>query len=59
MISLENSLEKVILHILKIPTELGVVPQSFCQNQNPVQDQDQDQDHDLTLHFNTRPKFHT
>ena len=56
-ISLWNSLEKVILYILKIPTKFGVVPQSFCQNPNPVQDQDQD--HDFTLDFNTRPTFHT
>ena len=41
-----------------IPTK-DVAPQSFCQNQNPVQDQDQDQDHDFTLDFNTRPTFHT
>ena len=40
-------------------TKFGIVPQSFCQNQNPVQDQDQDQDHDFTLDFNTRPTFHT
>ena len=38
-ISLWNSLEKVIIYILKIPTKFGVVPQSFCQHQNPVQDQ--------------------
>ena len=44
-----------MLCVLKIPTKLGVVPQSFCQNQNPVQDQD----HDFNLDFNTRPKFHT
>ena len=31
--------------------------QSFCQNQNPIQDEDQDPD--FTLDFNTRPKFHT
>ena len=48
-----------MLCILKIPTKFGIVPQSFCQNQNPVQDQDQDQDHDFTLDFNTRPTFHT
>ena len=36
--------------------QFGVVPQSLCQNQNPVQDQDQD--HDFTF-FNTRPTFHT
>ena len=41
-----------MLRVLKIPTNFGVVPQSFCQNQNPVQDQDQD--HDITLDFNTR-----
>ena len=43
-----------MLCVLKIPTGFGVVPQSFCQNQNPVQDQDQDH-----LDFNTRPTFHT
>ena len=54
-ISLLKSLEKVILHILKISTKFGVAPQSFCENQNSVQDQD----HDFTLDFNTRPTFHT
>ena len=58
-ISLWNSLEKVILYILKISTKFGVAPQSFCENQNSVQDQDEDQDYDFTLDFNTRPKFHT
>ena len=60
-ISLWNSLEKVILYVLKISTKFGVAPQSFCENQNSVQnqDQDQDQDHDITLDFNTRPTFHT
>ena len=48
-----------MLCVLKIATEFGVVPKSFCQNQNPVQDQDRDQDHDFTLDFNTRPIFHT
>ena len=48
-----------MLHILKIPTKFDVVPQSFCQNQHPVQDQNQDRDHDFTLDFNTRPTFHT
>ena len=45
-----------MLHVLKIPTNFGVVPQSSCQNKNPVQDQDQDQDqdHDITLDFNNR-----
>ena len=42
-----------MIYILKIPTKFGVVPQSFCRNQNPVQDQDRD------LDFNTRPTFHT
>ena len=60
-ISLWNSLEKVILYMLKISTKFGVAPQSFCENQNSVQnqDQDQDQDHDITLDFNTRSTFHT
>ena len=58
-ISLWNSLEKVILHMLKIFTKFGVAPQSFCENQNSVQNQDQDQNHDITLDFNTRPTFHT
>ena len=31
-----------MLHILKIPTKFGVVPQSSCQNQNPVEDQEHD-----------------
>ena len=44
-----------MLHILLIPTKFGVVPQSFCQNQNPIEYQD----HDFTLDFNTRPTFHT
>ena len=48
-----------MLYVLKIPIKFGVVSQSFFQNQNPVQDEDQDQDHDFTLHFNTRPTFHT
>ena len=48
-----------MLCVLKIPTKFGVVPQSFCQNQNPVKDQDQDQDHDFTLDLNIRPTFHT
>ena len=56
-ISLWNSFEKVIFYILKIPTKFGVAPQSFCENQNTVQDQDQD--HEFTLDFNTRPTFHT
>ena len=58
-ISLWNSFEKVILYKLKIPTKLGVAPQSFCENPNSVQDQDQDQGHVFTLDFNTRPPFHT
>ena len=57
MISLCSSLEKVILHMLKISTKFGVAPQSFCENQNSVQNQDQD--HDITLDFNTRSTFHT
>ena len=56
-ISLWNSFEKVILYIIEIPTKFGVAPQSFCENQNSVQDQDQD--HDFTLNFNTRSTFHT
>ena len=55
-ISLCNSLEKVILYILKILTKFGVAPQSFCENRYSVQDRDQD--HDFTLDFNTRPTFH-
>ena len=58
-ISLWNSLEKIILHMLKISTKFDVAPQSFCENQNSVQNQDQDQDHDITLDVNTRPIFHT
>ena len=58
-ISLWNSLETVILYMLKISTKFGVAPQSFCENQNSVQNQDQDQDHDITSNFNTRPTFHT
>ena len=38
-----------------MPTKFGVVPHSFCKNQNPVQDQD----HDFTLVFNTRTTFYT
>ena len=47
--------------MVKIPTRFGVAPQSFCENENSVQDQDQDQDqdHDFTLDFNTSPTFHT
>ena len=56
-ISLWNLLEKVILYIREISTKFGVAPQSFCENQNFVQDQDQD--HDITLDFNTKPTFHT
>ena len=48
-----------MLYVLKIATKFGVVPQSFFQNQNPVQDEDRDQDHDFTLDFNTRLTFHT
>ena len=46
-----------MLYIFKIPVKLSVVPQSFCQNENPVQDQDQEQNHDCTLVFNTRTTF--
>ena len=41
-ISLSKLLTKVMLRVLKIPDKFGVVPQSFCQNQNSVHDQDQD-----------------
>ena len=58
-ISLWNSLEQIILYVLKISTKFGVAPQSFYENQNSVQDQDLNQDHDFTLDFNTRPTFHT
>ena len=58
-ISLWNSLQKVILYMLKISTKFGVAPQSFCENKNSVQNQDHDQDHDITLDFNTRPTFQT
>ena len=58
-ISLWNSLEKVILYMLKISTKFSVVPQSFCENQNSVQNQDQDQDLDITLDFDTVPTFQT
>ena len=54
-----NSLQKVILYMLKISTKFGVASQSFCENQNCVQDQNQGQDHDITLDLNTRPTFHT
>ena len=39
--------------------KFSFVPQSFCENQNSVQDQDLDQDHDFTSDFNTKPTFHT
>ena len=39
--------------------KFGAAPQSFCENENSVQDQNYDQDHDFTLDFNTRPTFHT
>ena len=52
-----NLLTEDMLYILKIPTKFGVALQSFCENQNSVQDQDQD--HDFALDFNTRPTFHT
>ena len=35
--SLWNSLEKVILYMLKISTKFGVAPQRFCENPNSVQ----------------------
>ena len=47
-----------MLYVLKIPIKFDVVPQSFFQNQNSVQDDGQDQDHGFTLYFNTRPTFH-
>ena len=43
--------------MLKISTKFGVAPESFCENQNSVQNQDQD--HDITLDFNTRPTWKT
>ena len=43
--------------MLKTSTKFGEAPQSFCENQNSVQNQDQD--HDITLDFNTRPTFYT
>ena len=58
-IPLAKSMTKVMLCALKIRTKFGVVPQSFFQSQNPVQDEDQDHDHDFTLDFNTRPTFRT
>ena len=47
--------------MLKIFTKFGIAPQSFCENENSVQNQnqDQDQDHDITLDFNNRPICHT
>ena len=56
-ISLWNSLEKVILYMLKISTKYGVAAQSFCEKLNFVQNQDQD--HDITLNFDTRRTFYT
>ena len=47
---------KVMLWILKVITRFGGVPQSFFQNENPVQDQDQD--HNFTLDFNTGTTFY-
>ena len=58
-IPLAKSITKVMLCVSKIPIKFGVVPQSFFQNQNPIQDGDQDHDHDLTLDFNTRPTFYS
>ena len=43
--------------MLKISTKFDGAPQSFCENQNSVQNQDQN--HDITLDFNTRPTFQT
>ena len=43
--------------MLKVSIKFGSVPQSFCQNLNPVQDQDQD--HNFILEFNTRTPFYT
>ena len=40
-IPLAISITKVMLCVLKIPTKFGVIPESFCQNRNFVQDQDQ------------------
>ena len=53
--------QKVMLQTLKVPTKFRSVPQSFCQNVNPVsdQDQDQDQDHNFTVDFKTRTTFYT
>ena len=48
-----------MLYILKILTKFDVAMQSFCENQNSVQDHDQDQDHDFTVDSNIRPTFHT
>ena len=50
-----------MFYVLKIPTKFGVVSQSFCENQYPVQDQNQDQDHDhdFTFDLNSRPTFYT
>ena len=45
--------------MLMISRKFGVASQSFCENQNSVQNQDQDQDHNITFDFNTRPTFHT
>ena len=45
--------------MIKISTKFGVAKESFCENQNSVQNQDQDEDHDITLDFNTRPTLHT
>ena len=45
--------------MLKISTKFDIAPQSFCENQNSVQNQDQDQDHDITLDFNARATFYT
>ena len=51
------ALSLVSLYMLKISTQFGVAPQSFCENQYSVQDQDQE--HDITLDFITRSAFHT
>ena len=46
-----------MLYILKIHTKFGAALQSFCENQDSVQDQDQERD--FTLDFNTKSTFHT
>ena len=48
-----------MLYSLKIPTTFDVDPQSFSQNQNPVQDQDQNQDQNFSLDFISTTTFYT